>query len=352
MSREIDALLAQAVQDRVFPGAAWAVVGPDGVLGQGFVGRYTYDPESPQVDGITIFDLASVTKVMATTTSALLLHAQGGFELDQPVQSVLPEFEGDGKEAVTFRHLLSHNSGLIAHRDWWLMGDSVEARWNAVLREPLLNPPGKVTAYSCGGFLVLALALQRVTGEVYPDSWTWPAFRLLQGMGIEARFCPTEDQRLRCAPTEQQADGSFLQGVVHDENCRFLGGMTGNAGLFGTLSDVARFSQWCVNSSEGAVDEATWRQWTAKQAVADSTSTRALGWDTKSQRNSSAGEQFSDTSFGHTGFTGTSIWIDPTRKISALLLTNRVHPTRNGPEMLPIRAAFADHASKLFGSKR
>lgn len=338
----IHALLEEAVRDRICPGAAWAVVfGGSREPVSGCMGRFTYEESSPLVDESTRWDLASLTKVIATTTVAMLLHEEGALDLDEPVRRVLPEFEGAGKDGVTFRDLLLHRSGLPPHRNFWEAAGQLtdepesdaailEARWEAVLREPLEAPNRARTAYSCVGFLVLQRALLALTAERYEDAWTWPFFRRIQPLGLELQFNPSD--RTRCAPTE-----GGLQGVVHDENCRSLGGMTGNAGLFGTIGDVAGFVRALMQGV--IVRHATLEAWSRR---ADDSSSRALGWDTKSPVGSSAGDRFGPRSFGHTGFTGTSVWIDPDVDRAAILLTNRVYPSRSQSTLELLRPRFCN----------
>ncbi len=323
MSSELDRLLAQGIQEGVFPGAAYAVGNTKEVY-IGVAGRHTYSTDSPPIVADSLFDLASLTKVIATTTSAMLLWQDCALHLDQPVQELVPEFVGEGKSAVTIRQLLIHESGLPAHRDFWKLHP--EERWPAILAEPLESSPGAETRYSCVGFLVLQQVLQRLTGERYEEAWAWPFFRVVDQLGLDVCFSPTADQTELCVPTE----GS-LQGVVHDENSRSLGGMAANSGLFGTIEAVAAFAQWIMATRNP--------MWTTRQGLGS----RALGWDTNFSHQASAGAHFSENSFGHTGFTGTSLWIDPDRELIAILLTNRVHPIRDNDRIRDFRLRFHEH---------
>ena len=323
MASDLDRLLAQGIQEGVFPGAAYAV-GTEGGIELGVAGNHTYTPDSPAITAESLFDLASLTKVIATTTSAMLLWQDGALQLDQRVQELVPEFKGEGKSAVTIRHLLTHESGLPAHRDFWKLAP--EDRWHAILAEPLESSPGAETRYSCVGFLALQQVLLSLTGERYEDAWAWPFFRVVDQLELDVCFNPAPDQKERCVPTE-----GALQGVVHDENARSLGGMAANAGLFGTIKAVAAFAQW-VQAKRGP-------EWTSRQGLAS----RALGWDTNHRHQASAGQLFSERSFGHTGFTGTSLWIDPDHDLFAVLLTNRVHPIRDNDRIRDFRLRFHEH---------
>lgn len=341
----LDGLFSDAVAQGVFPGAAYAF-GTSHRTVFGTAGRLSYHKDSPEVDLETVYDLASLTKVIVTNTSAMCLYQDGALILDQPVAEVIPEFIGSGKQAVTIKNLLLHNSGLPAHRDFWKILGNAEDRWRAILAEPIEAVPGVRTHYSCVGFLVLQQVLLRLTGERYEEAWTWPFHRIARGLGANLVFCPDSNLRSRIAPTEE-IDGVVLQGVVHDENSRSLGGIAGNAGLFGDVRSVARFARWILNNGEGLVEANIVREWTRRQAVADPLSTRGLGWDTKSVAGSSAGDQFGPHSFGHTGFTGTSLWIDPDLKRFAVLLTNRVHPTRENVGIQAFRPLFHNLISTL-----
>lgn len=320
--------------DRVFPGAAYAVISREGEY-RGYVGSFTYE-DSTAICEDSLFDLASLTKVLVTTTSALCQASDGALNLDQKVQELLPMFTGEGKEMVTIRHLLQHNSGLPPHRDFWKVPSA--SMWTAILDEPLEAQPGERTAYSCIGFLVLQQVIQALTGERYEEAWTWPFHRIASALEAELVFNPRE--RHRCVPTE-----GGLQGEVHDENARSLGGIAGNAGLFGTLDGVAKFAKLICFGEPEVIDHRLHDQWRKKQSVADPASTRALGWDTESP---SLGVQFGRESYGHTGFTGTSLFVDPHRKMAAVLLTNRVYPTRENTRLQALRPRFHDLAYQIF----
>lgn len=334
---KLDSLLRQGIADQAFPGAAYACLAR-GKEFTGYIGNQTYDLDSPAISDHSLFDLASLTKVLVTTTAALLQAMDGALILDQAVQELVPDFIGKGKENVTIRHLLQHNSGLPAHREFWKLSDA--ERWRGILSEPLEAPAGDRTAYSCVGFLVLQQVLQTLTGERYDDAWTWGFHRLCSKLDAELLFNPTNTSR--CVPTE-----GGLQGVVHDENARSLGGIAGNAGLFGTLEGVRKLVNLVTFGEPSVLDTRLLNQWRVRQAVKDASSTRALGWDTRSDIGPMSGSRFSSDSFGHSGFTGTSIWIDPNAEIGVVLLTNRVFPTRDNLRLQALRPRFHDLAFEL-----
>lgn len=256
------------------------------------------------------FDLASLTKVLVTTP-----RSREFLPLDVSVNDLWPAF---GKPEITVRKLLLHESGLPAHRELWEQCATPDDVWPTLAAMPLEYEPGSQAVYSCMGFLALGFLLEQANAPE-PNSW------LASHYGTQfLRFNPPADAR--CLPTE-----FGLKGRVHDENARFLGGIAGNAGLFGTVEGVAIATQKILRSEPG--------KWTQR---ASAQSTRALGWDTKSETGSSAGEKFGPKSFGHTGFTGTSLWVDPEAGIFGVLLTNRVNPTRENLKIQEFRPKFYD----------
>lgn len=341
---EVDRVVERAIADGAFPGAVVAV-GHRGRLAllRGY-GRLTYDAGAPAVTPETVYDLASLTKVVATTTVAMTLVDQGRLDLDAPVQSYLPRFTGPGKERVTVRHLLAHSSGI----DWWApLYREVTSRAGALERiygMDLVAEPGSTMKYSDLGILLLGEILERVAGQPLEQL---ARERVFAPLGMTTTGWRPDSALLgRIAPTEIDPwRGRLVHGEVHDENAAVIGGVAPHAGLFGTAGDLARFAQMLL--WEGVYDH---RRIVSRQTVELFTrradlpagSSRALGWDTKSPEGSSAGARFSPISFGHTGFTGTSLWIDPERQLFLVLLTNRVHPTRENQKIREVRPALAD----------
>ena len=323
--------------DSAFPGAVIAVGRRDQVLLLTAVGHYGVEDPRP-VTPETIYDLASLTKVVGLTTVAMMLVSAGALDLDAPAQRYVPAFQGAGKERVTIRHLLTHSSGLPAWRPLYRDAASRDEALAVVDTTPLLRQPGDTFVYSDLGAIVLTQAVEAAAGE--------PLDRLLDarlfgplGMG-STRFLPPDAWRPQIAPTEN--DSAFrhrvLRGEVHDENAGRLGGVSGHAGLFSTGPDLARFAGWLLRLCE--IDSLRVRDFTRKADLPPGSS-RALGWDTPSP-NSSAGSKLSARAFGHTGFTGTSIWIDPEQDLFIILLTNRVNPTRANTRILQVRRRVAD----------
>jgi CubicO group peptidase (beta-lactamase class C family) len=318
--------------DSAFPGAVIAVGRHDRVLLLQAVGHYGVEDPRP-VTPATIYDLASLTKVIGLTTAAMMLVDSGKLDLDAPAQRYVPAFQGAGKDRVLIRHLLTHSSGLPAWRPLYRDAATREEALAVVDTTPLLRQPGDTFVYSDLGAIVLTQVVEAISHESLDR---FLEQRLFGPLGMRAtRFLPPESWRSRIAPTEN--DSSFrhrlLRGEVHDENAARLGGVSGHAGLFSSAGDLAVFAQWLMRAP-------AMRAWTRRQDLPPGSS-RALGWDTPSE-NSSAGTKLSSSAFGHTGFTGTSIWIDPEKDLFIILLTNRVNPTRANTKILQVRRRVAD----------
>jgi CubicO group peptidase (beta-lactamase class C family) len=332
--------------DSAYPGAVVAVGRQGRLVLLKAVGHYGMDDPRP-VDSETVYDLASLTKVIGLTTACMLLVQEGTLDLDAPVQRYVPEFQGAGKERVTIRQLLTHSSGM----HWWrpLFREATDRTTAIALVDttPLDTTPGVRFVYSDLGAIALMQVVERITGERIDH---YLGRRVFEPLGMTStRYLPPEAWQDRIAPTE--IDTAFrhrlIRGEVHDENAGRMDGVSGHAGLFSTAPDLARFAAWLMAARRGganplALDSRTIVQFTTRQGIPPG-STRALGWDTPSDSGySSAGSKLSRASFGHTGFTGTSIWMDPERDLFIILLTNRVNPTRANTKILAVRARVAD----------
>jgi len=338
--------------DSAFPGAVIAVGRHDLILLLTAIGHYGVGDSRP-VTPETIYDLASLTKVVGLTTAAMMLVDAGRLDLDAPAQRYVPAFQGAGKERVMIRHLLTHSSGLPAWRPLYSEAATRAEALALVDTTPLLRQPGDTFVYSDLGAIVLMQVVEAVAGE--PLDRFLDA-RLFGPLGMHStRFLPPESWRTRIAPTENDSSlrHHMLRGEVHDENAARLGGVSGHAGLFSTAPDLAVFAQWLMSVRTGLLTPG-WQpgvnapklpsgqvtSWTTRQNLPPGSS-RALGWDTPSER-SSAGTKLSASAFGHTGFTGTSIWMDPEQDLFIILLTNRVNPTRANTRILQVRRRVAD----------
>jgi CubicO group peptidase (beta-lactamase class C family) len=348
--------LDSAVAAGAAPGAVLAVTrnGDRFIYGTGRLGQD--EPERPVAS--TVYDLASLTKVVGLTTAAMLATNDGRIDLDAPVQRYLPSFAGSGKEHVTIRMLLAHTSGLPA---WRPLFREVTTRHQAfvLLDSIALNSAaGTTRAYSDLGSIVLTRVIETVYSERLDSLLDRRVFGPL-GM-TSTRYLPPPSWRERIAPTELDPwRGRVLRGEVHDENAALMDGVSGHAGLFGSAEDLLAFAEWVLEQADGravrrsggqseqsgssdrpTVRPSVFREFTRRQNLVTGSS-RALGWDTPSE-GSSASRLLSPNSFGHTGFTGTSLWIDPEHRLAIVLLSNRVNPTRDNPRWAPVRAQVAD----------
>jgi CubicO group peptidase (beta-lactamase class C family) len=312
------------------------------------------DPSAP--DERTVYDLASLTKVVALTPLVLEAVVSGRLDLDQPVARRVPEFAGPGKETVTLRHLLTHSSGLPAWRPLYQEAPDRDSALALVFATPLDTAPGTRERYSDLGLILAGVLVERLEGAPLDTL----AARRLAALGLrDTRYRPPTDWIRRIPPTELDPwRGRMLRGEVHDENAARLGGVSGHAGLFGSAHDLLLYGEWWLArvGPGGPGGAAAWapagtrldsmaRAFTARQGIVPGSS-RALGWDTPSE-GGSGGPLLANWSFGHTGFTGTSIWVDPSRALVVVLLTNRVHPTRDNSRVGPLRRAVAARVAEL-----
>ncbi len=350
---EVTRYLDSVIADGVAPGA---------VLGVSYRGCHAYHgsgrlglDDDTRPDSSTIYDLASLTKVVGLTTVTMLAVGRGAIALDSPVVHYLPAFH-DG--AVTVRHLLTHSSGLPAWRPLHQETASRAAALALVDTTRLVTVPGDSFVYSDLGAILLTQVVERALGarmDALVERLITRPLRLQ-----DTRYLPPETWRPRIAPTEDDPwRGRILRGEVHDENAARLDGVSGHAGLFGSARDLLRFGDWLLSGigDPGTAPGCEPRglpappklvgEFILRQELPPGSS-RALGWDTPSGV-SSAGTILGGRSFGHTGFTGTSIWIDPSRRLVIVLLANRVHPTRDNPRFGPVRGQIADRVARALG---
>lgn len=343
VSRAVE-VLRKEVDRGGFPGAALAAgIGEHPLLATG-IGNIGWTSAAAPVDpATTMYDLASLTKVVATTAAVMLLVEDGKMELDAPVQQYLPGFEGKGKEQVTIRHLLSHTSGLPAGTV--LRGKTPKEVARRLLRTRIYSTPGSKVEYSDLGFVVLWEAARKAAGEALPD---YLQRRLYTPLGMHhTRFLPGLDCEA-CAPTGRLRDQSLYRGKPFDATARELGGVTGSSGLFSTAQDLGRFAAMIANGGEldgvRVFHPETVRRFTRLQPDAG---TRALGWDffcpePPESANDSCSNPFA---FGHTGWTGTSLWIDPDTGGWVVLLTNRTYEARAPSRINEVRREVWDRIS-------
>ncbi|MGH7653094.1 MAG: serine hydrolase domain-containing protein [Gemmatimonadaceae bacterium] len=342
----IDRVVQRGIDAGGYPGAS-VVVGRNGaIVWQKGFGHLGWTADSPAVTAdSTIYDLASLTKVVGTTTGAMILYDEGKLSLDERVATYLPAFSGGQKDLVTVRELLEHRSGLPAGRDIWRHAHSPEEARQMVLDTPLEYRPDHGQIYSDLGADVLGMVIEAISGQRLDQ---FLADRVFTPLGMhDTEFRPADSLVYRIAPTEVSPPRGYpIDGEVHDENAFALGGVAGHAGLFGTASDLAVFAQMMLNSGiyDGVriVSDSAVRLFTTR-ASGD----RALGWEVAAGTHG-AGNYLSESAYGHTGFTGTSIWIDPERNMFVILLTNRVHAARAkrpAKVIADVRADLADAAA-------
>ncbi|MCI0707522.1 MAG: serine hydrolase [Ignavibacteriae bacterium] len=348
--KQVDAVLKQAIRDSAFPGAV-VLAGLNGVVGyHKAFGTYDYDPYSRQVDVNTIYDLASVTKVIATTGAVMRLVDEGKLDLDDEVVDYIPQFGQNGKEDITIYNLMVHNSGLPAWRTYYTLCDTMSVPSQCVLdsiyASPLEYETGDSTVYSDLGLITMGKLTEKITGTTL-DRYVDSVFFKPLGMS-STMYNPPSWYSSRIAPTEidnhWKKTGVAVRGRVHDENAATLGGVSGHAGLFSTASDLATFVQMLLNGGTMGgvryIENETVQEFTTRQS---DESTRGIGWDTKNLDGyTSAGKLFGEKSFGHTGFTGTSIWVDPERNLFVIFLTNRVYPSRANTKIFDVRPRLHD----------
>ena len=333
----IDAIMEKAVADGNIPGGV-VLIGHNGkVVYRKAFGSRSLEPTREPMTIDTIFDLASLTKCIATTTSMMKLIEDGRVRLNDPVAAYLPEFAQNGKQDITIRELMTHYSGLAPDLDLKAEWQGRDTAFRMAMQQTPQYPPGSRFVYSDINFETLGFIVEKITGKSLNDFATQSVFMPL-GMK-DTRFLPPAEWLPRIAPTQYDEHNQMLRGVVHDPTARRMGGVAGHAGLFSTADDLAKFAEDLLSGykilSRSAVEKIS-----TPQQPANASSQRGLGWDIDSPFASNRGELLPIGSYGHTGFTGTSLWIDPVTDTYIILLTNAVHP-RGGKSTVSLRARVA-----------
>jgi CubicO group peptidase (beta-lactamase class C family) len=346
-------VLENAIDAHAFPGCAFGVLAGGEVVLQDALGHFTYEDSSSKVTPLTIYDIASLTKVVSTAAAAMLLYQRGLLDLETPLGELLPGFvvgraPAEHARYVKLRHLLAHNSGLPGYVEFFRTATSPSALYRACIELPLEAEPGERAEYSDPGFILLGKALEVLTHEYLAK---WVHREVFAPLELSATgFCPDRHSRAAIPPTEEDLTLRHrrIQGEVQDEHAWLLHGAAGHAGLFSNVPDLLRFSGEILksasrNGSQGdrprLFESETVEQFATKQAPTGSS--RALGWDTPSV-GSSSGRYFSPRSIGHLGFSGCSLWIDLEAEIAVVLLTNRTWPDRQSQLIREVRPAFHD----------
>jgi len=341
-------VLRTAIRERAFPAASLSITQGGKLVAWKAFGHFTYAADSAEATPTSIFDLASLSKVAATTAMAMVLFERGLLDLEAPVAAIVPEFSQNSaqRREVTLHMLLAHSSGLPAYEKLFLRAPAREELLAAAFATPLTADPGTRAEYSDIGFIVLGIALERLADETLERFCQREVFGPL-GMATST-FNPPASWRSGIPPTED--DHCFrhrvIQGEVQDENASVLGGVAGHAGLFGAAQDLAIYANALLHGGRLLVRPETLALFTRRERTPAGTS-RALGWDTPSFP-SQSGNYFSADSFGHLGYTGTSLWIDPQRQLSITLLTNRTWPDCGNHAIKQVRPRFHDAVIQAF----
>jgi len=339
----LDPIINDAIAERQIPGAV-LIMGHDGkVIYRKAYGSRATEPRQEAMTVDTVFDCASLTKVVATTTAIMQLWELGKFRMNDPVAKYLPDFGQNGKQDITIRQLLVHYSGLSEDLELEKKWDGKDTAYRMAFEVTPDRPPGAAFAYSDINFVVLGALVERLSGESLDE---YSAKHIFGPLGMrETRFVPPLSWRARIAPTEDDEDHHLLRGVVHDPTARRMGGVAGHAGLFSTAGDLALFAQALLEGGRGVLTPATVAKMTAPQQPVNGTVLRGFGWDIDSPYSTNRGELLPVGSFGHTGFTGTSLWIDPATNTYIVLLTNAVHmnvvPPKEKGSAVALRAKIA-----------
>ena len=325
----IEPIVEQGIANGEMPGAVVVVADRERILYQRVFGNRQVEPSEESMTIDTVFDMASITKPVATATSVMVLVQQGKIDVDQPVSHYLPEFSGKGKEAITVSDLLLHVGGLIPDNSLKDYQDGEEKSWQRICELKPIAERGEKFAYTDVGFIVLGELVERVSDQPLDE---FAAEHIFQPLAMsDTGFKPRHELKQRTAPTEKR-DGEWIRGEVHDPRSYLLDGVAGHAGLFSTAEDLVRYGQMMLgggkNSDVVVLDDATFKLMTEPRKVPRGT--RTFGWDHRSPYSSNRGKSLSDSAFGHGGFTGTVLWIDPDKERVFVFLSNRLHPDGKG----------------------
>jgi CubicO group peptidase (beta-lactamase class C family) len=362
----VDRIIDDAVAERVFPSAVLVVGDSNDVIYQNAYGRLTYDDDARPTTLSTIYDLASVTKVIATTSAIMRLYDQNKINLDAPVAEYIPQFAVNDKSDITVRNLLLHNSGLTAWTPFYQMYTTAEEVRNAIYTCAKEYPTGTMTVYSDYNAVLLGDIVEKITG-IRLDKYCKEFVFLPLGMEDTDYLLPTSFD-YRIAPTEYDTywRNELLIGYVHDETAAMLEGVSGNAGLFSTGPDLYKFMKMMLkkgrfidrrrtparNTEDELFSGQTVEMFTSKVTGLGYDNTRALGWETKPEPTKyppQCGNKFSQNCFGHTGYTGTSVWCDRDKNLIIIFLTNRVYPKRGNEEIKNVRPKVYDEVCRILG---
>ncbi|MCX6180135.1 MAG: serine hydrolase [Chlorobiales bacterium] len=350
--KPLETVVKKAVSDSVFPGASLAVLYKGMVVFHKAFGKLTYDPHSSPADTSTMYDLASLTKAVSSTSIAMQLVERDSLSLQVPVSKYLPTFTGKGKDKITIEQLMRHTSGLRAHILFSKTCTTPEQLFSTIASDTLISKPGTTTLYSDLGFILLGKIIETITGKTLNTNFH---NRFAEPLGMtSSMFTPPQSFVWRIAPVEKDTlwPFPFQRPLVHDQNAALLGGVAGHAGLYATTGDLIKLVSMLMNG--GTVNNHTYiHAATLNRFLAHKGSERALGWDVPSPGgHSSAGDYYSKTSYGHLGYTGTSIWIDPEKELAVIFLSNRVYPSSDNIKIRSFRPVLHNTIASCLGLKK
>jgi uncharacterized protein YbbC (DUF1343 family)/CubicO group peptidase (beta-lactamase class C family) len=343
---EIRRMIESAIAESKMPGCVVGVGNRSGLIYQKAFGNRSLDPVSPMTLD-TVFDMASITKPVSTATSILQLIEKGELRLKDKVSSVFPDFDSNDKDPITVEHLLLHTSGLIPDNPMADYLQGPEQAWSKICQLNLTAPIGTAFKYSDVNFIVLGKLVEKISG-MNLDAYTREHIFGPLGMK-ETGYLPAESLHARCAPTEKR-DGKWIQGQVHDPRAHALGGVAGHAGLFSTLNDLSLYAKSMLGNPPAQI-LSPWTRQKMTHGYLVPNGIRGLGWDKRSGFSLNRGDLFSDQAFGHGGFTGTVLWIDPGTDLFFIFLSNRVHPDGKGL-VNPLAGKIANQVVRFFGDAR
>lgn len=339
--RKLDAVMQEAVNDGVFPGASLAVIYKGQTVYHQAFGSLTYNLKDPVADTTTIYDAASLTKPIVTTSIIMQLVERDSLDLNAPVAKYLPNFACNGKEKITIEQLMRHNSGLRAHTFFAETCRTPNEVFQAIEQDSLAYKPGTETKYSDLGFILLGRIIEKVTGQSLPANFH---ARFSGPLGMKSTmFNPPQQLQPYIAPTAPDTTWTLPRSrpLVNDQNAALLGGAAGHAGLFTTTGDLMKMVKMLMDGGKYNGHRYIQAK-TVRMFLKKTDAPRALGWDIITPGKSSAGSRFSEKSWGHLGYTGTSIWVDPKRELAVILLSNRVWPTEENKKIRKFRPLLHD----------
>jgi len=361
MTNKITEILKRGLKGKVYPGAVLLIAREEDIVFFHNVGNRTLRPQSLPMEKKTIFDLASLTKPLATTLAVMKLEEENLLDLDKPISPLIEPFPWKDKADITPRFLLNHSSGLAGWKPYYLeliklpIKERKPTVRRMIMEEPLMQNPKTVSLYSDLGFIILEWIIEIITGKnlsSFLDATFYQPLGLKTFSLDHINSAAVNEKGLYAATEDCPWRKEIIQGHVHDENAYALGGYSGHAGLFGTAHDIFTLTTALVNIyhgyNSGLLKSKTVRIFLSRQGIVPG-STWALGWDTPSKNNSTSGNWFSSNSIGHAGFTGTSIWIDLEKNITVIFLTNRIHPTRSNEKIKEFRPELHNLIMQEFG---